>query len=153
MATVPRRDKRIVLVIALAVLVGVAAGLGTTTFVYAEGASYLHNDPQACGNCHVMWEQLAGWERASHRVVATCNDCHAPHHPVGKLWVKAKNGFFHSLYFTTGTFHEPIAITPSNRSVTEGACRSCHRPIVEAIDHHAEATQCIGCHRSVGHLH
>lgn len=144
-----------VLLIGCVVAVGIALGLGTTTFVYAEGASYLKNDPNACANCHVMQEQLDGWERSSHRAVATCNDCHAPHDPVGKLWVKAKNGFFHSLYFTTGGFHEPIQITASNRRVTEGACRGCHAPIVEAIDVHAgrEALACIECHRSVGHLH
>ena len=31
--------------LALAVAVGVAAGLGGYTFVYAKGASYLTNDP------------------------------------------------------------------------------------------------------------
>jgi cytochrome c nitrite reductase small subunit len=143
------------LIVPLVLLTGVAIGLGTTTFVYAEGASYLRSDPRACANCHVMQEQFDGWQRSSHRLAATCNDCHAPHDPVGKLWVKARNGFFHSLYFTTGGFHEPIAITDGNRAVTQGACRSCHQPVVENIDAHAgdEQLDCISCHRSVGHLH
>jgi hypothetical protein len=38
--------------LAVAVLVGVAFGLGAFTFVYARGASYLTNDPAACANCH-----------------------------------------------------------------------------------------------------
>ena len=143
------------LLVPVLLMAGIALGLGTTTFVYAEGASYLRNDPQACANCHVMREQLQGWQTSSHRLVATCNDCHAPHDTVGKLWVKAKNGFFHSLYFTTGTFHEPIGITESNRRVTQGACRSCHAPVVESIDSHTqgEALDCIRCHHSVRHLH
>ncbi|MFO7180470.1 MAG: cytochrome c nitrite reductase small subunit [Pseudomonadota bacterium] len=144
------------LIVALVVMTGIALGLGTTTFVYAEGASYLVDSPKACANCHVMNEQFEGWQASSHHGVATCNDCHAPHDDVvGKLWVKATNGFWHSFYFTTGTFHDPIRITPRNRAVTQGACRSCHGAIVENIDAHpfGEELDCIGCHRSVGHLH
>jgi cytochrome c nitrite reductase small subunit len=66
------------------------------------------------------------------------------------------NGFWHSFYFTTGTFHEPIRINARNRAVTEAACRSCHADIVHAIDRaprRGEALACTGCHRSVGHLH
>ena len=81
-----------------------------------------------------MREQFEGWQRSSHRSVAVCNDCHAPHDFVGKYMTKARNGFWHSFYFTTGTFHEPIRITPRNAAVTEGACRFCHAEIVHAID-------------------
>jgi len=38
--------------LAAAVLVGIAAGLGVYTFVYAKGYSYITNDPAACANCH-----------------------------------------------------------------------------------------------------
>lgn len=136
----------------VAVGLGVALGLGATTFVYADGASYLRNDPRACANCHVMDEQFSGWQRSSHHAAATCNDCHAEHVTAKKLWTKARNGFFHSLYFTTGGFHEPIQITPRNRKVTLGQCRHCHEAITEAIDHQS-TLDCISCHRSVGHLH
>ena len=44
----------------LVVVVGLALGVGASTFVYARGASYLTNDPAACVNCHVMREQY-GW--------------------------------------------------------------------------------------------
>ena len=143
------------LVIVLALLIGIAAGVGAYTFVYAKGASYLTNDPAACQNCHVMREQYDGWVKGSHRSVAVCNDCHTPPGIAGKYATKALNGFWHSFAFTTGRFHEPIAITARNRAVTESACRSCHRPIVEAIEAHPNgaALACIGCHASVGHLH
>src|SRR5688572_23773077 len=38
---------------AAAIAIGAAAGVGGFTFVYAEGASYLTDDPAACANCHV----------------------------------------------------------------------------------------------------
>jgi cytochrome c nitrite reductase small subunit len=144
-----------ILVVACFSAAGGALGLGAITFVYADGAAYLTNDPAACANCHVMQEQYDGWTRSSHRAVAVCNDCHAPHDFFGKYATKATNGFFHSLYFTIGGFHEPIAITERNRRVTENACRYCHAPIVESIDAHTggEAVECIRCHRSAGHLH
>jgi cytochrome c nitrite reductase small subunit len=160
--------------IAAAIAVGLALGLGGFTFVYARGASYLTNNPEACGNCHIMREHLEGWVKSSHKGVATCNDCHTPHTPVGKYVTKARNGFWHSFYFTTGRFPDPLRITESNRRVTEGACRHCHAAIVDAIDpparaqpadtaassrsdrkpHGAGADQlsCVQCHRYVGHL-
>jgi len=139
---------------ALAVLIGLAVGLGAYTFAYARGYSYLLDDPSACANCHVMGEQYDAWIRSSHRAVAGCNDCHTPHDPLGKYVVKAQNGFWHSYYFTTGTFHEPIRITEGNREVTEAACRHCHGDLVEAMDGgHPAADQasCIRCHGDVGH--
>jgi cytochrome c nitrite reductase small subunit len=142
--------------VVVAAVIGLALGVGAYTFVYARGASYLTNDPNACANCHVMREQLDGWIASSHRAVAVCNDCHAPHDFLGKYTTKAVNGFWHSFAFTTGRFHEPIAIGSRNRAVTEGACRTCHADIVQAIDPHPNGSTrlpCITCHRSVGHLH
>lgn len=153
-----------VLLFGAVVLCGLAGGVLAYTFVYARGASYLGNDPSACVNCHVMREQFTGWERGSHRAVATCNDCHAPHDLAGKYWTKALNGFRHSWAFTTGVFPEPIRITARNEAVTEGACRSCHGAVAAVLDPHpasgagpppagGEPVACIACHRSVGHLH
>ena len=139
-----------------AVLIGLLLGLGGYTFVYARGASYFTNDPAACVNCHVMREQFDGWQRSSHRRVAVCNDCHAPHSLLGKYVTKARNGFWHSFYFTTGTFPDPIRITPRNARITEATCRTCHADVVQAIDtypRHGEPLACVSCHRSVGHLH
>lgn len=129
-----RRGERFAL--AAAVLVGLALGLGAYTFVYARGYSYLTNDPAACANCHIMREHFDAWTKSSHRSVATCNDCHTPHDLAGKYAVKAKNGFWHSFYFTLGGYPDPLRITGGNREVTEHACRSCHGEIVEAIETH-----------------
>jgi cytochrome c nitrite reductase small subunit len=135
-------------------VIGVAAGLGGFTFVYAKGASYLTDNPNACANCHVMNEQLDGWTKSSHRAVAVCNDCHTPHDFIGKYATKARNGFWHSFYFTSGTFPEPIQITPPSLAVTEQTCRDCHGDIAEAIDgpHRGDRdSACTRCHRGVGH--
>ncbi len=140
--------------IALAAAIGIVVGIGGYTFVYAKGSSYLTNDPVSCTNCHVMNEQFDGWTRSSHRSVATCNDCHAPHTLLGKYLVKAENGFRHSLAFTTGRFHEPIQITTRDRRVAEANCRYCHEAIVDAIDPpHAGGPEmsCTRCHGAVGH--
>jgi cytochrome c nitrite reductase small subunit len=142
--------------IALGIAAGLLIGIGGYTFVYARGYSYLTDNPAACANCHVMQEQYSGWVVSSHRRVAVCNDCHAPHDLIGKYVTKGRNGFWHSFYFTTGGFPDPIQITPRNARITEEACRNCHEAIVQAIDgsgHSDRQLQCVACHRSVGHLH
>jgi cytochrome c nitrite reductase small subunit len=145
----PRRrfTRRVVILATIAAgFVGVAGGLGTFTFVYAEGSSYLTDDPEACANCHVMQEHYDRWRKSTHHAVAVCNDCHTPVGFVRKYYVKAKNGFHHSWAFTSGDFHEPIEITPSNRAVTEEKCRHCHGDMAAAI-----RDSCIRCHDDVGH--
>jgi cytochrome c nitrite reductase small subunit len=140
-----------VAVIAAAALLGGAVGLGAYTFAYARGWSYLTDDPKACANCHVMNEQHDGWLKSSHRAVATCNDCHVPRDFLGRWWIKGRNGFWHSYYFTSGTFHEPIRATPGSREVAEANCRHCHEAVVQAMGG-AREVSCIRCHGSVGHM-
>jgi cytochrome c nitrite reductase small subunit len=149
---------RIVTRVILGAAVGLVVGLGTYTFVYAKGYSYLTNNPQACANCHIMEEQYSGWLKSSHRAVATCNDCHTPHDLVGKYATKASNGFWHSYWFTMGGFHEPIRMTAGNRKITEHACVECHESITADMRtgghggaHGGEDISCIRCHSSVGH--
>ena len=90
--------------------------------------------------------------------ICGCNDCHTPPGLVAKYATKARNGFWHSYYFTTGWFEDNIHITQRGAEVAEQACRKCHQEIVQAIEGpHPEAkdaqTSCIRCHDSVGHLH
>lgn len=133
---------------------GLATAVGAYTFVYARGYSYLTNDPAACANCHVMRNHFDAWVKSSHRAVAVCNDCHTPPDLVPKYLTKARNGFHHSVAFTTQDFHEPIRITDADRDVVERACRHCHEEIVVAIEGaHGEAGRlsCVRCHATVGH--
>ncbi len=143
------------LAVIAAVLAGLAGGLGVYTFVYAKGTSYLTDDPRACANCHIMQDHFDAWAKSSHHAVAVCNDCHTPNDLIPKYITKARNGYHHSVAFTTGDFHEPIQITPTNLSITEQACRSCHADIVRAIDAMSgpdDHLSCVRCHTTVGHL-
>lgn len=135
------------------IFIGLAVGLGFYTFYYAKGASYLSNDPKACANCHIMQEHYSAWTKASHRSVATCNDCHTPKGFIPKYLSKASNGFFHSLAFTTGNFHEPIQIKKHNFEIAENACRKCHSSITHAIEANKpkDKLSCTHCHKTVGH--
>jgi len=44
----------------IAILFGILAGAGGYTFYFAQGASYLTDDPNACVNCHIMREHFDG---------------------------------------------------------------------------------------------
>lgn len=136
------------------IAIGLAVGVGLFTFVYAKGSSYLSHDSRACANCHIMRDEYDSWTRSTHHAVATCNDCHTPHDFFGKYTTKARNGFWHSLYFTTGRFPDPIRIKPHNREVVEHNCRTCHESLVTMMSAgHPDShdLSCVRCHGSVGH--
>ena len=140
--------------VAILVVFGMLAGAGAFTFGYGQGAAYLSNNPASCANCHVMQEHYNAWQNSSHKHVATCNDCHLPHHPIGKWITKGDNGFFHSLAFTTGDCHEPIQIKPRNARVTQGACLHCHSDFVHNMlppEAGGDMLNCVHCHTEVGH--
>jgi cytochrome c nitrite reductase small subunit len=139
---------------AIAVLVGVAAGLGAFTFWYGEGASYLSSNPEACVNCHIMQPQYDEWVGSSHTAVAGCVDCHLPHPPVRKWISKAENGWFHSVAFTLQNFPEPIRIKPRNLRIVQDNCVSCHARLVHEMlpaSASGESVSCIHCHADTGH--
>jgi cytochrome c nitrite reductase small subunit len=151
--------------VAVALLLGLVIGVGTFTFGYGKGFSYLQDNPQACANCHVMQENYDSWVKSSHHATATCNDCHLSHNPIGHWVVKGDNGFFHSLAFTTGWYHDPIQIKPRNRIVTQNACVHCHQGVVHEMlperegwigaekegSRGSEMMWCASCHADVGH--
>src|SRR5947209_7159992 len=122
-----------VAVLVLCVLLGIVLGAGAFTVHYAEGLSYLSNDPKACVNCHIMRDQYDGWQKASHHAVATCNDCHVPHALIPKYLVKAENGFWHSKGFTLQDFPEPIRIRPVSSNILQTNCVYCHHDLVDNI--------------------
>ena len=119
--------------IILGITIGLAVGVGAYTFAYARGYSYMTDNAEVCVNCHVMQEQYSGWLKSPS--IGSCLQ-RLPYPPglVGKYTTKARNGFWHSYYFTTGWFEDNIHITPRGRDVTERACRKCHQEIVDAIE-------------------
>jgi len=154
--TVKRSFLLVFFPVLVAVLAGTAVGGGAFTFDYAKGTSYLSSESETCANCHIMQDHYDAWHKSTHHNVAKCNDCHAPHDFVGKWFCKGRNGFFHSLAFTTQNFHEPIMINDYNRGVVEDNCRHCHSDLVHGIDigvtsESIEPLACIRCHQGVGH--
>ena len=142
------------LLLLVAVLIGLVAGVGAFTMVYAEGLSYMSSEPKVCVNCHIMQPQYDSWQKSSHHAVAGCVDCHLPHDFVGKYVAKAVNGYHHSKAFTMQDFAEPIAIKPSNSRILQESCLACHGALVhEAVTEpgRGEQIRCVHCHLSVGH--
>lgn len=142
----------------LSLLVGMFIGLGVHTFNYAEGTSYLSNDPEACINCHIMREQFDSWMKSPHHAYATCNDCHVPPGFIRKHLTKIRHGWAHSRAFTMQDFHEPIRITPSSLADVEENCYRCHAAKVEFMgarhvgaQREPESSQCVHCHAGIGH--
>jgi len=132
---------------------GVLAGLGGTTFDYAEGLSYLTTDPTACTNCHIMQPQYDAWQKASHHTAATCVDCHLPAEFPDAYLAKALNGWNHSKAFTLQDFPEPIVITERNADILHANCVRCHADLVhdQIAASPERAPRCVHCHVQVGH--
>jgi len=152
--------------LALAILVGAFAGVGAFTFGYAEGFSYLFDDPAACANCHIMRDQFDSWRKGPHHAVAGCGDCHLPAGFFAKYWAKARNGYHHAMGFTFQSprpdlpgerkvFEEPIRIKPFNWRNLQQNCLRCHGDLTHDLVRGAttgeDAVSCTHCHRAVGH--
>ena len=143
--------------IALAIALGVFAGLGGFTFWYGGGVAYFGDDPSACAQCHVMRESFDSWQSSGHRHVAVCNDCHLPPGFVGKWLTKADNGMLHALAFTTDRYPDPIRIKSRNARRTQLACLSCHDGLLHALESPAARSgrdggpPCAHCHADAGH--
>jgi cytochrome c nitrite reductase small subunit len=139
----------------LAGLLGIPAGVGAFTFVYARGYAYLSTDPSACVNCHVMNEQYDGWMKSGHRHAAVCVDCHLPAGGLDKWVAKLDQGFRHSAAFTLQNFKQPIEIKPHDLAIVQANCVRCHAAAVHAIavggGARAEPLDCMHCHAGAGH--
>ena len=134
-------------------LFGLLGGLGAFTFDYAEGLSYLSEDPAVCANCHIMLPQYDSWHKSSHHNVATCADCHLPAEFPDKYIAKSQNGWSHSKAFTLQDFSEPIFIKQKNADILQRNCLRCHEKIVDNqfMPITEDAPRCVRCHVSVGH--
>jgi cytochrome c nitrite reductase small subunit len=128
---------------ALAVLSGIAAGLGVYTFLYAQAPSYFSNNPAACANCHAMRDYFDSWQKSPHHAAAACNDCHTPHPLAAKYLAKTENGWRHSLRFTLQDYPDAIRIRAASAAIVEANCVRCH----EAMG----SGNCLHCHAGVAH--
>lgn len=141
------------LMLAVVLPLAILAGLGFFTFGYAEGTSYLSEDPSACANCHVMQTRYDAWEQSNHGRVATCNDCHTPHDFIGHWLAKAENGWHHSSAFTLQNYPQNIVIHERNRQIAVDNCIRCHEDKISMmmVTAQREDLDCLSCHQGIGH--
>jgi cytochrome c nitrite reductase small subunit len=141
------------LLVSIICLLGIPAGIGAFTFVYAKGFSYLSASPRACVNCHIMNQQFDAWLKSGHRHAATCVECHLPHEGIAKWVAKAGHGFRHSMAFTLQNFKEPIEITRGDRQLVRDNCLRCHAAFVHAVSEtpRRQELDCLHCHVAAGH--
>jgi cytochrome c nitrite reductase small subunit len=134
-------------------VLGVAAGLGLLLVRVSEMPSYLSDDPHACINCHIMRPQYATWEHSSHRLNATCNDCHVPHDSIIRKYAfKAKDGLRHATIFTLRTEPQAIQATRESSAVINENCRRCHEQFVRTSFMLVNSGRaCTDCHEIVPH--
>ena len=144
------------IILFIVILLSICIGIGIYTFYYAEGLSYLSNDPKACTNCHIMQAQYDSWTKSSHHKAATCNECHISHNIIFKYIEKASNGWHHSKSFTLQNYPDPIRISKNNLKSLTKNCIECHNDMVSDIIYHGGkqhsiTENCTMCHRNVGH--
>ncbi len=152
--------------LAVAVLIGALVGLAAFTFDYAEGFSYLSDNPRACDNCHIMNDEYDSWRKGPHHADATCNGCHVPPQFPAHYLAELRNGFNHSFGFTFQpaspdrpgahtVIHEPIRIKPKNSQILQDNCLRCHGDFVHDVVRGStwadNAVRCVHCHFAVGH--
>ena len=129
----------------------------------SKALSYLSTGPKACINCHVMNTHYATWQHSAHARTATCVDCHIPHDTVvNKYMAKARDGWNHSVVFTTNTYEQNIEISEDGANRVQNNCISCHATLTENIvanfDRYHDFSgvprtdrKCWDCHRDVPH--
>jgi cytochrome c nitrite reductase small subunit len=141
------------MILLIAFVAGGIAGFGGFVFDYAEGSSYLTDDPAACVNCHVMRGVYDAWNHGSHKAVAKCGDCHVPDNFLAHWAVRGLNGWNHGRAFTLGSFHEPIQISGFNKEVARESCLRCHGDLTALMDRRdaSDPTDCLRCHADAGH--
>ncbi len=143
------------------VLTGIFFGILALVVHASNFTSYLSDDPETCINCHVMYPFYASWSKDSHRQWATCGDCHVPQdNIVSKYYVKARDGFNHSTYFTFRWEPQVIRIKDPGQAVVQENCIRCHIDLVDmtklvtVTGHSArqgEGKYCWECHRQTPH--
>ncbi len=146
---------------AVAVLLGVFAGLGLFVLYISKAPSYLSDNPETCINCHVMNTQYNDWAHSSHRRVATCNDCHVPHDNVfHKYFFKAQDGLRHATIFTLRNEPQVILIREAGRKAVQSNCIRCHEhtvgsgylgSVLPGYHNRLKDRRCGDCHRETPH--
>ncbi len=143
------------------VLLGILSGLAAYAFYISKAPSYLSDSPKTCINCHVMNPQFNDWAHSSHRLTATCNDCHVPHNNVfSKYAFKLRDGIRHATIFTLRAEPQVIYIHQAGAEVVQANCVRCHERTVRmeflcsvqpGYSDPLMTARCVRCHRETPH--
>jgi cytochrome c nitrite reductase small subunit len=142
------------LLVLLAVVLGLAAGIGGYTFVYAEGLSYMSSEsegvrqlPHHAAAVRLMAEVEPSRGGGLHRMP-----------PAAQLRRQVSGEGDQRLAslegFTLQDFDEPITIKGPNSRILQDNCLACHGELVHqavAGTGRGEEMKCVHCHQSVGH--
>lgn len=152
---IPPDNWKLPVIIAL----GVITGLIIFEIYISKAHYYLSDNPEACINCHVMYDNYASWWHSSHKRATTCNDCHVPQDNfVKKIFFKASDGLRHSTIFTLRLEPQVIRIKEAGAEVVKENCERCHENYLTLIDAKIVETEeeenekpCWDCHRETPH--
>lgn len=153
---IPPENWKIPVIIAL----GILTGLIIFILYIGKASSYLSEKPEACINCHVMYDNYASWWHSSHSRVATCNDCHIPQDNIfKKFYFKASDGLRHSTIFTLRLEPQVIRIKEAGAEVVKENCERCHENYLTLKDMRRSNEEeeedgekpCWDCHRETPH--
>ncbi|MDR1677442.1 MAG: cytochrome c nitrite reductase small subunit [Deltaproteobacteria bacterium] len=112
-------------------LAGLFAGILGYLFYASKAWSYAFDDPKTCVNCHVMGSYYQSWDKSSHAIWTTCNDCHVPNDKILRQYAfKAVDGLYHAAVFTVGAEPQVIRARESSKEVLLENCIRCHSPLV-----------------------
>ena len=140
---------------------GLVAGLGLYTVYVSRAWSYISDEPAVCVNCHIMGPYYQSWQKSSHAVWATCNDCHVPQdNIINQYAFKAMDGLYHAAVFTVRAEPQVIRAREGSSRVIMENCLRCHTPLVTEfakmnVDYKevlkGEKKACWDCHTQVPH--
>ena len=149
------------MLVGLFALAGLIAGLGSYTIYVSRAYSYLSEDPAVCVNCHIMAPYYQAWNKSSHAVWTTCNDCHVPQDNIISAYAfKAWDGLYHAAVFTVDGEPQVIRAREGSSSVILENCLRCHTPLVTEFTKmnvsydqvlKGQGRACWDCHTQVPH--
>jgi len=172
--TTPSARWSVLALLAVGVVVGAVAIIGTQVMVAATGTN------EFCGGaCHSMQWVATEYKQSGHYanrtgVQAGCHDCHIPHAYPELLWYKAKAGVHDAIEEARGTisteekFKKERArlakmVWAEFRETDSANCRTCHAFTPEVLAkqkdfagkiHAGRKTEnktCIDCHTGIAH--
>ncbi len=111
------------------------------------------DEPEFCGSCHVMDEQVETYMHSAHREVANCGNCHIPHSLVPGATYKAYTGTKDLIGVVLDKDPYHIQASPMAKGIIQDNCLRCHGDFLGDIGDTSESggKYCFDCHRSTPH--